>query len=167
MNEHSAARLAMNDLPVFYTFRRCPYAMRARLALAVSGLEIEQREIALRDKPQALRDASSKATVPVLVLPHGEVIDESLAIMLWALKRYDPAKWLQPDRGSLEEMLTLIGKCDQNFKFALERYKYPNRYADEMGGCETQITFAQRHREAGGRLPAELERLLVSCPADT
>ena len=73
-------------LPVLYSFRRCPYAMRARLAIAASGLRCELREVALRSKPPELLAASLKATVPVLVLPSGQVIDESLEIMLWALR---------------------------------------------------------------------------------
>lgn len=71
----------MSALPVLYSFRRCPYAMRARLALAVSGQVCELREVVLRNKPQGLLQASPKATVPVLVLPGGQVLDQSLAIM--------------------------------------------------------------------------------------
>lgn len=83
----------MDALPVLYSFRRCPYAMRARLALAASGQACELREVALRDKPAALLAASPKATVPVLVLP-GRVIEQSLDIMRWALQRHDPYGWL-------------------------------------------------------------------------
>ena len=73
-------------LPVLYSFRRCPYAMRARWALLQAGLLVEWREVALRHKPECLRQASPKATVPVLVTADGNVIDESLAIMRWALQ---------------------------------------------------------------------------------
>jgi len=111
-------------LPVLYSFRRCPYAMRARLALAVSGQVCELREVVLRDKPAALLKASAKATVPVLVLPDGTVIDESLDIMRWALERNDPLKWLAADAATL----TRIAGCDGPFKRHLDRYKYPNRY---------------------------------------
>jgi len=118
------------DLPVLYSFRRCPYAMRARLALAASGQRCELREVVLRDKPAALLQASPKATVPVLVLPGGEVIDQSLDIMRWALERNDPGGWLAPEHGSTDDMWALIAECDGPFKQALDRCKYPNRYPD-------------------------------------
>ncbi|GBG15627.1 glutathione S-transferase [Novimethylophilus kurashikiensis] len=127
------------DLPVLYSFRRCPYAMRARLALLVSGQRCELREVVLRDKPQAMLDASPKGTVPVLILTDGQVLDESLDIMLWALRQYDPEQWLSPQQGSLEAMLALIAQCDGEFKFHLDRYKYPERY-DNVDALE--------HREA-------------------
>src|SRR3546814_10561931 len=81
-------------LPILSFFRRCPYAMRARLAIAVSGRNCERREVVLKAKPQALLDASPKATVPVLVETDGHVIDQSLDIMLWALRANDPHNWL-------------------------------------------------------------------------
>ena len=84
--------------PILYSFRRCPYAMRARMALLASGTVCELREIVLRAKPQELFAASPKGTVPVLVLPDGTVIEESLDIMLWALERNDPQHWLAPER---------------------------------------------------------------------
>jgi glutathione S-transferase len=114
--------------PILYSFRRCPYAMRARMALLASGTVCELREIALRAKPQELFAASPKGTVPVLVLPDGTVIEESLDIMLWALERNDPQHWLAPKHGSLDDMLQLIAQCDGDFKLHLDRYKYPNRY---------------------------------------
>jgi glutathione S-transferase len=112
----------MADLPILYTFRRCPYAMRARMAVAVSGIEVEQREVALRDKPPEMLVASPKGTVPVLVLPCGTVIDESLDVMHWALAQNDPDDWL---RGVDTE---LIAVNDGPFKSALDGYKYPHRY---------------------------------------
>lgn len=117
-------------LPVLYSFRRCPYAMRARLSLAVSGQRCELREVVLRDKPAALLQASPKGTVPVLVLPGGEVIEQSLEIMLWALGRHDPQGWLRPESCQLADMLALIDACDTHFKPLLDRYKYPDRHAD-------------------------------------
>lgn len=84
----------MSALPVLYSFRRCPYAMRARLALAVSGQRCELREVVLKAKPQGLLQASPKGTVPVLVLPSGQVLEQSLDIMLWALGQRDPQHWL-------------------------------------------------------------------------
>ncbi len=102
--------------------------MRARLALASSGIACELREIVLRDKPLSLLSASPKGTVPVLVLPSGQVIDQSLDIMLWTLRQCDPDGWLSPPEGSLDDMLALIQACDQGFKADLDRYKYPNRF---------------------------------------
>lgn len=115
-------------LPVLYSFRRCPYAMRARLALAVSEQPCELREVVLRSKPAELLQASPKGTVPVLVLPGGQVIEQSLDIMLWALERRDPAAWLAPQKGNVDDMLELIAACDTEFKANLDRYKYPQRY---------------------------------------
>jgi glutathione S-transferase len=114
-------------LPVLYSFRRCPYAMRARWALVVSGQVCELREVLLRDKPAELLAASPKGTVPVLVDVDGAVIDQSLEIMLWALKRNDPQAWLQPSAGTLQEMRELIAACDGDFKRDLDAYKYPGR----------------------------------------
>jgi glutathione S-transferase len=112
----------MINLPILYSFRRCPYAMRARMAIIASGLQVELREIVLRDKPLEMLAASPKATVPVLVLPDGIVIDESRDIMLWALSLSDP-------EGLLSEIdNALITENDGPFKAALDRYKYPHRY---------------------------------------
>ena len=114
--------------PTLYTFRRCPYAMRARLALSSAQLDIRVREVVLRDKPAAMLEASPKGTVPVLVLESGEVIDESLDVMRWALAEADPEGWLSADAAETD---ALIGQNDGPFKRALDRYKYPNRYKDE------------------------------------
>ncbi|SHI33072.1 glutathione S-transferase [Pollutimonas bauzanensis] len=116
--------------PVLYSFRRCPYAMRARAAVAASGLVCELREVVLRDKPQALLDASPKGTVPVLVDVDGRIIEQSLDIMLWALGRRDPDGWLRAAQGDTAAMLELIGECDRGFKYHLDRYKYPQRYGN-------------------------------------
>ena len=112
----------MTELPILYSFRRCPYAMRARMAIAVSGVRVELREVVLREKPLELVEASAKATVPVLVLSDGVVIDESLDIMRWALGHNDPENWLASDETEL------IQQNDGPFKSALDRYKYPHRY---------------------------------------
>ena len=116
---------ALADYPVLYSFRRCPYAMRARLALAISGMACSLREVKLAAKPAAMLDASPKGTVPVLVLPDGMVIDESLDIMRWALRQNDPETWLVRDAPDL------IAKNDGPFKQQLDRYKYPERYGVE------------------------------------
>ena len=105
--------------PILYSFRRCPYAMRARLALASAGSTVELREILLRDKAPELIKASPKATVPVLVTQKA-VIDESLDIMHWALKRHDPDGWLNMPSAGHE----LIQRSDTEFKPQLDAYKY-------------------------------------------
>lgn len=84
------AKVRVMPQPLLYTFRRCPYAMRARWAIHVAGVAVDQTEVSLRAKPPAMLAASPKGTVPVLVLPDGAVIDQSLAIMLWALGQNDP-----------------------------------------------------------------------------
>lgn len=155
-------------LPVLYSFRRCPYAMRARLAIAASGLRCELREVALRSKPPELLAASPKATVPVLVLPDGEVIAQSLAIMLWALRQCDPEGWLAPQHGTLEAIQALIAENDGIFKPHLDRYKYPNRYTQEHAGDERQFAHTQRASAASWLMT--LEPLLARhgglfCPA--
>ncbi|MBF0193451.1 MAG: glutathione S-transferase [Magnetococcales bacterium] len=111
--------------PILYSFRRCPYAMRARLALYNSNTTCELREVVLKDKPQAMLDISPKGTVPVLQLIDGTVMDESLDIMLWALQMSDPNCWLKPD---MLEVIELIEVNDSQFKNDLDRYKYPDRY---------------------------------------
>ncbi|MDI1273876.1 glutathione S-transferase [Polaromonas sp.] len=149
----------MGALPVLYSFRRCPYAMRARLALSVSGQKHELREVVLRNKPAEMLAASPKGTVPVLVLPDGEVLDESLDIMRWALGRHDPAQWLAPPGASSAEMAALIAGNDGDFKRHLDRYKYPNRYADESGGDAAGL--ALRHRSEAASWLAQLDARLA------
>ncbi|MFU7529540.1 glutathione S-transferase [Qipengyuania sp. ASV99] len=112
----------MSALPILYSFRRCPYAMRARMALWIAGIVVELREVKLADKPPQMLEASPKGTVPVLVLPGGEVIDDSIAVMRWALAQSDPEGWLAGDDAALIEL------ADGKFKHHLDRYKYPNRY---------------------------------------
>lgn len=120
-----------SPLPVLYSFRRCPYAMRARLALTVSQQDCALREVVLRDKPVEMLELSPKGTVPVLHLPDGQVLEQSLDIMRWALARHDPEGWLTLERGNLAEMEALIADCDGDFKHHLDRYKYSVRYGPE------------------------------------
>ena len=131
-------------LPLLYSFRRCPYAIRARMALEVAGIAVDIQEVALRQKPAALIAASPKATVPVLVTPEGQVIDESLAIMQWALAQNDPAGWLAADPASARPgcvtdcvndctkdcINSWIVLCDDKFKPLLDRYKYADRHPE-------------------------------------
>ena len=114
-------------MPVLYSFRRCPYAMRARLALRASGSQqVQLREVVLRDKPATFLATSPSGTVPCLALGSGDVIDESLDIMIWALRKNDPEGLLDmPDAG-----WDWISLCDGPFKQALDRTKYATRYPD-------------------------------------
>ena len=147
--------------PILYSFRRCPYAMRARLALAASGQVCELREVVLRDKPQALLDASPKATVPVLITCEGQVVAQSLDIMRWALEQNDSGQWLRPETGSLQSMQALMIQCDSGFKQHLDRYKYPERYLDKIVPTEgNSAGFALVHRAEGARFLAQLNTQL-------
>ena len=111
---------------LLYSFRRCPYAMRARLALRYSGVAVRIVEVSLKAKPQEMLTLSPKGTVPVLSVD-GQVIDESLAIMQWALAQHDPDNWLL---GGDPAVLALIAENDGGFKNSLNRYKYAERYPE-------------------------------------
>jgi glutathione S-transferase len=138
----------LETAPILYSFRRCPYAIRARMALWVAGITAELREVKLAAKPPQLAEASPKATVPVLVLADGTVIDESLGIMRWALAQHDPEGWLAGDDAEL------IAVNDGLFKHHLDRAKYPGRYGDD----------AIDHHAAALSLLAPLEERLASGP---
>lgn len=117
--------------PTLYSFRRCPYAIRARMALGYAGAAVDICEVALRQKPAALLAISPKATVPVLHLPSGEVIDQSLDIMAWALHQCDPANWLTAGNPTqTAEAHRWITLNDEVFKPLLDRYKYPVRHPE-------------------------------------
>ncbi len=152
--DHSASPKA---LPVLYSFRRCPYAIRARLALLASGVVVELREVVLRNKPQALLDVSPKATVPVLVVTEGgtvQVIEQSLDVMRWALGKHDPQGWLQGAGDPSQQ--AWIGLNDGAFKRALDAYKYPERHPERS---------APEHRAEGERLMlAPMEQTLAVQP---
>ncbi|NQY98868.1 MAG: glutathione S-transferase, partial [Henriciella sp.] len=128
--------------------RRCPYAMRARMAIARSGIECRLREVVLRDKPAEMLDASPKGTVPVIVKADGSVIEESLDVMAWALAQNDADNWLTPDQGTREDMDALVAESDGPFKRALDRYKYPNRYEEERVVRDDQRSLGRNFLEA-------------------
>ncbi|WP_293935999.1 glutathione S-transferase [Iodobacter sp.] len=118
-------------LPILYSFRRCPYAMRARMAIQYSGIAVELREIMLRNKPAKMLLASPKGTVPVLVLGNQQIIEQSLEIMLWALNQHDPLDYLCLKNPALQiSIRELITHNDQVFKLHLDQYKYADRYLD-------------------------------------
>jgi len=131
----------MSDLPILWSFRRCPYAMRARLAVRKSGVAVELREILLRDKPEAFLETSESGTVPALQA-NDQVLDESLDIMIWALERNDPDGWLAIS----EEGWDLVRTNDGPFKSALDRTKYASRYPDADANEEREKASAWLHQ---------------------
>ena len=138
--------------PVLYSFRRCPYAIRARLALRISGIQVALREVVLSDKPSALVDCSAKATVPVLVFNEKHVIDESLDIMYWALKQNDPQGWLVEESDLLKATQQLIEYNDNEFKSQLDQYKYADRFPENS---------MQHYRSKGELFLSDLEERLA------
>jgi glutathione S-transferase len=135
----------MATLPVLYSFRRCPYAMRARMSIVRAGFQVELREVVLRDRPDQMMEISPKGTVPVLLLPNGTVIEESLEIMQHVL-----------DWELNEEETHWVDRNDEEFKFHLDRYKYPNRYE---GVDETE------HRTLASAYLNDLNARLAEQPA--
>ena len=119
--------------PLLYTYRRCPYAMRARMALLQAGVAYQSHELtSLRDKPAEMLALSPKGTVPVLVLANGEVLEQSLDIMKWAYEQTsDKDTWWA--RAQTPDIQKLWAVCDGEFKNHLDRYKYPQRYSDALG----------------------------------
>lgn len=142
-----------SSLHRLYSFRRCPYAMRARLGLLFAELQVELREIVLRNKPAQMLAMSPKGTVPVLQLCDGTVIEESREIMVWALEQHDPQGLL--DAQVLQQANALIDQNDNEFKHWLDRYKYADRHL-EM----TQAEYRQR----GEVFLQVLEELLAHNP---
>jgi glutathione S-transferase len=140
------------ELPVLYSFRRCPYAMRARMALVYSGIRVELREVLLRDMPPAMLACSPKGTVPVLLLPNGRVLEESRDIIAWALASSDPDGWLPAVEGGAQNAASrLIDENDQAFKQQLDHYKYAERYPEHP---------ASVYRAAGEGFLQQLEQRL-------
>lgn len=135
-------------LPVLYSYRRCPYAMRARMALKYAGVAVEIREISLKDKPLHMLQVSPKGTVPVLVLPEGKVIDQSLEIMNWALQQADADGWLRGDNALTQQLMIENDGC---FKQALDKYKYAIRFPENA---------AEAYRSQGEIFLSTLERQL-------
>ncbi len=143
------------SLPILYSFRRCPYAMRARMAIAYSGATVELRDILLKDKPAEMVAASPKATVPVLALPDGSVLEESLDIMFWALAQNDPEGWLPKDKRVRDQVFSLIEENDGPFKTSLDRYKYHVRFPEKS---------REAYRQDGETFFQNLEHRLADHP---
>lgn len=137
-------------LPILYSYRRCPYAMRARMAIWAANIQVEVREISLREKPAHLLQISPKGTVPVLQLPDSTVLEQSLDIMQWALAQNDPQGWLNADPEAVNALITIN---DGDFKKALDRYKYPDRYPEHA-----QQVYREQGEQFLQRLEAALEQ---------
>lgn len=137
--------------PVLYSFRRCPYAMRARLAVQYSGVIVELREVDLKDKPEQMLSLAKNATVPILLLPDGSVIEESWDIMIWVLRKNDPDLWLGADESYLFEAEMLIEMNDYSFKPDLDHYKYADRHPEHP---------VEYYRDQGEEFLQDLEELL-------
>jgi glutathione S-transferase len=153
------------DLPILYSFRRCPYAIRARLAIEASGLLVQLREVDLKAKPPELLAASPKGTVPVLIFNDGTVLEESLDGMAWALAQHDPGDWRRlgsdPQRVvERQRMAALIATNDGRLKHLIDRYKYGHRHpgTDPLQHREEALTILREWNgllEAGGWLLGE------------
>ena len=141
-------------LPILYSYRRCPYAMRARMALHYAGVKVETREISFKAKPAHMLQISPKGTVPVLQLADETVLEQSLDIMHWALAQHDPENWL----GSAQQQADaaeLIALNDGEFKQALDRYKYADRFPGQSSAI---------YRAQGERFLVQLEARLATQP---
>ena len=140
----------MKDRPILYTFRRCPYAIRARMGLAYAEIDYEHREVVLKNKPADMIALSPKGTVPVLNIVdescledtcleatclEDTCLDESIDILLWALSQHDPEGWMDFDAAQLHEMAKLIDQNDFEFKVHLDHYKYADRFPE----CSQQV----------------------------
>jgi glutathione S-transferase len=119
-------------LPILYSFRRCPYAMRARMSLLIAGIPVELREVALRNKPAELLALSPKATLPVLELTDGSVLEESLDIMRWAWQQVDDESGVQyVSQEQIEKLLNPLEQEKGSFKILLDKYKYAERHPEK------------------------------------
>jgi len=141
----------INTPPILYSFRRCPYAMRARLALYYANIKCELREVVLNDKPDEMIRLSAKATVPVLHLPNGQVIDQSYDIIKWAIRQNDPGGW----RMLLEQTDELVAENDGPFKSALDNYKY---------ACSSPEHPPEFYRSQGEGFLKKLDGILRNAP---
>ena len=137
------------EYPILYTFRRCPYAMRARFVLRHSHKKIELREIKLQKKPKDFLNTSPKGTVPVLALSKKEVLDQSLDIMMWCLQSSDNSKINDLKNNLPNNLFDQIKDLDNEFKTNLDKYKYPNRFKDNDKNLsrDNNLTFLKKLNE--------------------
>ena len=141
----------INKYPTLYSFRRCPYAMRARLAIRLCKIECIIREISLKAKNIEFLKVSPKGTVPVLVLPNGKVLEESLDIINWSLEQNDPNNLKVNDEVTKKINDKYIQLFDKDFKFHLDRYKYSSRY---------NISNSEIHRNKARNILTEINSML-------
>ena len=141
------------NIPILYSFRRCPYAMRARMALLYASINLELREVLLKAKPEEMLAISAKGTVPVLALPDARVLDESYEIIHWALEKSDPEQWWSADLAPAID--DLVARNDGQFKTDLDHYKYWERFPAES---------QELYRARGEGFLSELEGLLGKQP---
>lgn len=149
--------------PLLYTYRRCPYAMRARMALLVAGITFDAHEIVLREKPTEMLAVSPKGTVPVLVLPDHRVLEQSWDIVEWSLTREGTGTeahgwWI---RAQIPELHDLVHRNDGDFKRHLDRYKYPERFPQDTASTVTAGTRAFFREQAVAVLLERLESCLA------
>lgn len=149
----------MSPTPILYSFRRCPYAMRARMALQIAGIAVEHREVLLKDKPPQMLELSPKGSVPVLQCADGTVLEESLDIMYWALQCNDPEGWLPENATAKAKLDQQIAEFETEFKPNLDAYKYSPRQAT---ADEDQARLAAREHCA--QLLQSLETQLAATP---
>ena len=142
-------------IPILYSFRRCPYCMRAHMALKQAGIKVELREVKLSDMPEELLAVSPDKTVPVLVLVDGTAIDESWEIVKWALAQNDPGNWLGEDNALLLDAEMLVETNDYSFKEDLDHYKYADRFPEQN---------KEDYRQACEEFIVELEEALSESP---
>ncbi len=146
----------ISDFPILYTFRRCPFAIRARAAIYFSQTKVEVREILLNSKPKEMLDISPKGTVPVLQLKD-KILEQSLDIMIWALKIQDKHNLLNPYYKKKEELLSIINNFDSYFKYHLDRYKYSSRYIND-----DSFIGKNKHREKALEILVDIEKSLLN-----
>jgi glutathione S-transferase len=139
--------------PLLYTYRRCPYAIRSRMALIEAGVAFDAYEIVLRDKPAAMLAASPKGTVPVMVLHSGEVIEESLHVMRWAFAQHSEAHWWNESQTPSNQALVALN--DGDFKKQLDTYKYPERFEPGESARQRDLAFADFFLQLEQRLSAQ------------
>ena len=147
----------MNNLPILYSFRRCPYAMRARIFISMCDIEVELREVHLKNIPKDMSDVSPKSTVPVLQFNNGEILEESLDIMNWALNINDKYALKYSKEQNIKKTQEILNIIDGPFKYHLDRYKYNTRY---IGNEE--IRSPEEHRDTALKLLEIIENELIN-----
>jgi len=145
----------MSNIPILYSFRRCPYAMRARIAIKLCNIKVELREVLLKNIPDEMSTISPKSTVPVLLLPNCNVLEESVEIMDWAFKKNDLYNINNTKEKNINSTNSLLKKFDGKFKFHLDRYKYFNRFTNE-----NNIKNPEYHRNKCLEVLSLIEKLL-------